>query len=181
MVENGAEEIGPGLRAQAGGFGALGGGLASVFSRYTPKSPCRRWMIGKRNGSARKMWKAESGKLKCRNQSCCRWTSGRRWLTSGSLCCMADERGVGFAAYLAENSTPLWSHHIILRSDETWLPEWSGNLGGVQRWRSSVTSGVWCFAASDDWFQIVPGIRGNPRAACQNRTMSMRCSSRRSR
>jgi hypothetical protein len=32
---------------------------------------------------------------------------------------------------LAENSTPLWSHHSILRSDETWLPEWSGNLGGV--------------------------------------------------
>ena len=29
------------------------------------KSPCRRWMIGKRNGSVRKMWKAESGKLKC--------------------------------------------------------------------------------------------------------------------
>jgi len=31
LVENGAEEIGPGLLAQAGGFGALGGGLASVF------------------------------------------------------------------------------------------------------------------------------------------------------
>jgi sugar lactone lactonase YvrE len=42
----------------------------------------------------------------------------------------------------SENSTPLWSHHSILRSDETWLPEWSGNLGGVQRWRSSVASGV---------------------------------------
>jgi hypothetical protein len=36
-----------------------------------------------------------------------------------------DESGVGFAAHLAENSTALWSHHIILRSDETWLPEWS--------------------------------------------------------
>jgi hypothetical protein len=35
-----------------------------------------------------------------------------------------------------------WSHHSILRSDETWLPEWSGNLGGVQRWRSSVGLGV---------------------------------------
>src|ERR1035441_2060818 len=44
-----------------------------------------------------------------------------------------DESGVGFAAHLAENSTPLWSHHSIPRSDETWLPEWSGNLGEVQR------------------------------------------------
>jgi hypothetical protein len=42
------------------------------------------------------------------------------------------------AAHLAENSTPLWSHHTILLSDETWLPEWGGKLGGVQRWRSSV-------------------------------------------
>jgi hypothetical protein len=37
-----------------------------------------------------------------------------------------------FNTLLAENSTPLWSHHSILRSDETWLPEWSGNLGEVQ-------------------------------------------------
>jgi len=45
-----------------------------------------------------------------------------------------DESGVEFGARrLAENSTLLWSHHSILRSDETWLPEWSGNLGGVQR------------------------------------------------
>jgi hypothetical protein len=51
---------------------------------------------------------------------------------------VCDESGVGFGARLAENSTLLWSHHSILRSDETWLPEWSGNLGGVQRWRSSV-------------------------------------------
>ena len=29
-----------------------------------------------------------------------------------------------------------------INRDETWLPEWSGNLGGVQRWRSSVASGV---------------------------------------
>jgi hypothetical protein len=28
----------------------------------------------------------------------------------------------------------LWSQHSILRRGETWLPEWSGNLGGVQRW-----------------------------------------------
>src|ERR1039458_6469848 len=34
---------------------------------------------------------------------------------------------------LAENSTPLWSHQSIPRSDETWLPEWSGKLGGVER------------------------------------------------
>jgi hypothetical protein len=47
---------------------------------------------------------------------------------------VCDESGVEFGARrLAENSTPLWSHHSILRSDETWLPEWSGNLGGVQR------------------------------------------------
>src|ERR1035437_5759840 len=44
-----------------------------------------------------------------------------------------DESGVGFGALLAENSTPLWSHHSIPRRDETWLPEWSGNLGGVER------------------------------------------------
>jgi hypothetical protein len=55
---------------------------------------------------------------------------------------VCDESGVGFGARLAENSTPLWSHQSILRSDETWLPEWSGNLGGVQRWRSSVAWGV---------------------------------------
>src|ERR1035437_343222 len=29
--------------------------------------------------------------------------------------------------------TPLRSRHSIPRSDETWLPEWSGNLAGVQR------------------------------------------------
>src|ERR1017187_2588577 len=45
---------------------------------------------------------------------------------------ICDENGVEFAARLAENSTPLWSHHSILRSDETWLPEWSGKLGGVE-------------------------------------------------
>jgi len=45
---------------------------------------------------------------------------------------------LGSRFQLAENSTPLWLHHSILRSDETWLPEWSGNLGGVQWWRSSV-------------------------------------------
>src|ERR1022692_3276851 len=39
-------------------------------------------------------------------------------------------------------SNALWLHHSNLRSDETWLPEWSGNPGRVQRWRSSVASGV---------------------------------------
>jgi hypothetical protein len=24
------------------------------------------------------------------------------------------------------------------RDDEAWLPEWSGKLGGVQRWRTSL-------------------------------------------
>src|ERR1019366_5052158 len=44
-----------------------------------------------------------------------------------------DESGVGFGACLAENSTPFWSNHLIRRSDEIWLPEWSGKLGGVER------------------------------------------------
>jgi len=43
-----------------------------------------------------------------------------------------DESGVGFAAHLAENSMLLWSHHSNSAECETWLPEWSGNLGGVQ-------------------------------------------------
>jgi hypothetical protein len=38
-------------------------------------------------------------------------------------------------------STLLWSRHSILRSSETRLPECSGNLGGVQRRRSSVAWG----------------------------------------
>jgi len=32
------------------------------------------------------------------------------------------------AAHLAENSTLLCSRHSMLRSDKTWLPEWSGNM-----------------------------------------------------
>ena len=52
------------------------------FAGRRRKSPCRRWMIGKRNGSALEMWKAESRKLKSRNQSCSRWISGRRWRSS---------------------------------------------------------------------------------------------------
>jgi hypothetical protein len=31
-------------------------------------------------------------------------------------------------------ATALWSCHPVLRSDETWLPEWSGKLDGVKRW-----------------------------------------------
>jgi hypothetical protein len=40
---------------------------------------------------------------------------------------------------LAENSTPLRLYHSVPRSDETWLPEWSGNpkdnfrVGGAMR------------------------------------------------
>jgi hypothetical protein len=41
-----------------------------------------------------------------------------------------DESGVGFGVARAKKPTLLWSHHSILRSDETWLQEWSGNLGG---------------------------------------------------
>jgi len=36
-----------------------------------------------------------------------------------------------------------------VRSDETWLSEWSGNLGGVQRWRRLVAWGV--FGASQSF------------------------------
>jgi hypothetical protein len=28
-------------------------------------------------------------------------------------------------------ATALWSCQSVLRGDEIWLPEWSGNLGGV--------------------------------------------------
>jgi hypothetical protein len=38
-------------------------------------------------------------------------------------------------------ATVLWSRHPILRSDETWLPEWSGNLGRVKR--CAVRSRIW--------------------------------------
>ena len=44
-----------------------------------------------------------------------------------------DESGDGFGVAGAEKPTALWSHYSILRSDETWLPEWSGKLGGVKR------------------------------------------------
>ena len=32
---------------------------------------------------------------------------------------------------------------VFFQRDETWLPEWSGKLGGVQRWRSSVARVSW--------------------------------------
>src|ERR1035437_159166 len=44
-----------------------------------------------------------------------------------------DESGVGFGVAGAEKPTSLWSRHSILGSDGTWLPEWSGKLGGVKR------------------------------------------------
>lgn len=50
--------------------------------------------------------------------------------------------GVGLAAHLAENATPPWSRQPLEPGDEIWLPEWSGHLGGVQRWRSSVAWGA---------------------------------------
>src|ERR1019366_4151367 len=81
---------------------------------------------------------------------------------------LCDESGVGFGARrLAENSTALWSHQSILRSDETWLPEWSGNLGGVQRWRSSVASGVlgqaslFCLRRKASWLKVGRGAGCN--------------------
>ena len=49
-------------------------GRCIMPAQNTRKSPCRRWMIEKRNG--RKIHNATC------NQSCCRWISGRRLLTS---------------------------------------------------------------------------------------------------
>jgi hypothetical protein len=46
---------------------------------------------------------------------------------------VCDESGVGFGVSRAEKPTPLWSRHLILRNDETWLPEWCGKLDGVKR------------------------------------------------
>jgi len=56
---------------------------------------------------------------------------------------LRDESGFGFGANTAENPKPLWSRWSIPRSDETLPAEWSGKLGAVQRWRSSVASGSW--------------------------------------
>jgi hypothetical protein len=42
-----------------------------------------------------------------------------------------DESGDEFGVAGAEKPTPLWSRYSILLSDESWLPEWSGKLGGV--------------------------------------------------
>ena len=46
---------------------------------------------------------------------------------------------------LAEKSTPLPSHHLVRRSDETWLTEWSGGLGERSGARSRSRG---CFGAS---------------------------------
>src|ERR1035437_2234851 len=62
-------------------------------------------------------------------------------LRTGFLLGRCDERGVGFAACLAEKPTALWSCHSMLWSDETWLPEWSGKLGGVE-WCAVRSRGV---------------------------------------
>jgi hypothetical protein len=72
---------------------------------------------------------------------------------------------------LAENSTPLLSHHTILRSDETWLPEWSSN---VPKWFAAVE--VIRLATDKDWLHKATkeigkhwrhkrGRRTNPRDA----------------
>jgi hypothetical protein len=42
------------------------------------------------------------------------------------------------SSFCGEFNAALVAPYIVRRSDETWLPEWSGNRGGVQRWRSSV-------------------------------------------
>src|ERR1017187_1312667 len=69
---------------------------------------------------------------------------------------ICDENGVEFAARLAENSTPLWSHHTILRRDETWLPEWSGKLG---EWSGVPSGRAGCPGASQSF-----GLRVGPLA-----------------
>ena len=73
---------------------------------------------------------------------------GREWCGVNNLSVVrqpvCDESGVGFGVAGAEKPTALWSHHSILRSDETWLPEWSGKLGGVERcavWSRGVSWG----------------------------------------
>jgi hypothetical protein len=64
-----------------------------------------------------------------RNAKGRRSRSGLRYQSETKASC--DESGVGFSAHLTENSTPLWSHHTILRSDETWLPEWNSKHAEV--------------------------------------------------
>ena len=56
---------------------------------------------------------------------------------------LRDESGFGFGASTAENPKPLWSRRSSPRSDETLPAEWSGKLGAVQRWRSSVARVSW--------------------------------------
>ena len=54
-----------------------------------------------------------------------------------------DESGGGFGVAGAEKPTLLWSHQSVLRSDETWLTEWSGKLGGVERCAVRLRGAFW--------------------------------------
>ena len=49
---------------------------------------------------------------------------------SGHYC---DENGVGFLAHLAQNSAPFLLPHCVLRTDETWLPQWGAGLASGNR------------------------------------------------
>jgi hypothetical protein len=106
-------------------------GLAKVYLTATdPKLATRTWqdvmenIITKKTDETLKRWQTA---IKDKNFDCIR---NLHVCGAPALC---DESGVGFGAYMAENSTTLWSHHLISRSDETWQPEWSGKQGGVER------------------------------------------------
>ena len=46
---------------------------------------------------------------------------------------MQRKQRLRFGVAGAEKPTVLWSHQSIPRSHETWLPEWSGKMGEVER------------------------------------------------
>ncbi len=46
-------------------------------------------------------------------------------------------------SHIAENSSPLWSRHLVPQSDETWLPEWSDGLVELSGARSPVAWVSW--------------------------------------
>jgi hypothetical protein len=48
-------------------------------------------------------------------------------------------------------ATVLWSRHPILRSDETWLPEWSSKLGVEQQCAVRSRGGVLGQASLSDY------------------------------
>jgi hypothetical protein len=52
-------------------------------------------------------------------------------LRTGFLLGRCDESGDGFGMAGAEKPMAPLCHHPVLRRDETWLPEWSGKLGGT--------------------------------------------------